>query len=198
MFHVKQSDAVDCLATLVYSTTTDGHGTPGASHIWYLHPLLAFLVGIVHAAIAPVIVLGGVKPNLVLVAVVLVTVLIGFLPGITWAFVAGLAVNLLVGAPLGSVPLTMLIVAALVAGGARVLGRLTWIYPIVAVLVGSIVADALTLLLGQLVADAPLPAGVPADTVFAAAILNAAIAALLLAPARLLLSRYATEEATAW
>jgi hypothetical protein len=32
-------------------------------------------VGIVHAAIAPVIVVGDVKPNLVLVAVVLVTCL---------------------------------------------------------------------------------------------------------------------------
>ena len=89
--------------------------SPGAPDIWYLHPLLAFLVGIVHAAIAPVIVLGGVKPNLVLIAVVLVTVLVGFLPGITWAFVAGLAANLLVGAPLGSVPLTMLIVVGLVS-----------------------------------------------------------------------------------
>jgi rod shape-determining protein MreD len=170
----------------------------GAPDIWYLHPLLAFLVGIVHAAIAPVIVLGGVKPNLVLIAVVLVTVLIGFLPGITWAFVAGLAANLLVGAPLGSVPLTMLIVAAIAAGGARALGRLTWIYPVAAVLVGSIVADALTLLLGQLVADTPLPGGVPADTVVAAAVLNAAIAAILLAPARLLVARYAADEAPAW
>ncbi len=143
------------------------------------------------------IVLGGVKPDLVLVAVVLVTVLIGFLPGVTWAFVGGLAANLLVGAPLGSVPLTMLIVAALAAGGARALGRLTWIYPIAAVLVGSIVADALTLVVGELVADAPLLGGVPADIVIAAAVLNAAIAALLLAPARLLVARYA-DEAPAW
>lgn len=144
------------------------------------------------------IVLGGVKPNLVLVAVVLVTVLIGFLPGITWAFVGGVAANLLVSAPLGSVPLTMLIVAALVAGGARALGRLTWIYPVAAVLVGSIVADAMTLVVGQLVAEAPLPGGVPADTVVAAAVLNAAIAAVLLAPARLIAARYGADEAPAW
>jgi rod shape-determining protein MreD len=145
-----------------------------------------------------VIVLGGVKPDLVLVAVVLVTVLIGFLPGITWAFVAGLAANLLAGAPLGSIPLTMLVVAALAAGGGRALGRLTWIYPVAAVLVGSIVADALTLAIGQLVADAAVSGGIPADTVVAAAVLNAAIAALLLAPARLLAARYASEEASAW
>lgn len=170
---------------------------PGAATISYLHPLLAFLVGIVHAAIAPVIVIGGVKPNLVLVAVVLVTVLLGFLPGISWAFIAGLAANLLVGAPLGSVPLTMLLVAAIVAGGARLLGRLTWIYPLIAVFIGSMAADVIFLLLSQLVADAPLVGGLPLDIILAAATLNVVVAALVLAPARLVVARYA-DEAPAW
>lgn len=170
----------------------------GGRDISYLHPLLAFAAGVLHASLAPVIVIGGVKPNLVLVAVVLVTVLLGFLPGITWAFVAGLAANLLVGAPLGSVPLVMLVVAALVAGGATVLGRLKWIYPVVAVLGGSIVADVGSLVLGQLVADAPLVTGLPGDVILGAAILNAAIAAAVLLPARLLVARYAAEEAPSW
>ena len=94
-----------------------------------------------HAGLAPVIVVGGVKPNLVLVAVVLVTCLAGFLPGITFAFVAGLTANLLVGEPLGSVPLIMLVIAAMVAGGSRVFGGLIWIYPVAAAFVGSIVAE---------------------------------------------------------
>lgn len=155
-------------------------------------------MGILHAALAPVIVIGGVKPNLVLVAVVIVTVLLGFLPGITWAFVAGLAANLLVGDPLGSVPLSMLIVAALAAGGARVLGRMSWIYPVLAVFAGSIVADAASLAIGQLVADAPLVGGPPTEIILAAAVLNAAIAAVVLVPARLLVARYAPDEAPAW
>src|SRR5687768_11827004 len=107
----------------------------------YLSPLLAVVVGIVHAGLAPVIVIAGVKPNLVLVAVVLVTCLMGFTPGITWAFVAGLTANLLVGEPLGSVPLVLLLVAVLVAGGSRALGGLVWIYPIAAAFIGSVVAD---------------------------------------------------------
>lgn len=166
--------------------------------ISYLHPLLAFIVGVVHAAVAPVILVGGVKPNLVLVAVVLVTLLFGFLPGITWAFVAGLAANLLVGEPLGSVPLAMLVVAALAAGGARVLGRMSWVYPVAAVFLGSIVADISSLVIGQLVADAPLLTGLPTDIILAAAVLNAVIAALLIVPARFLVSRYAPDEAPAW
>jgi rod shape-determining protein MreD len=154
-------------------------------------------VGIVHASVAPVIVIEGVRPNLLLVAVVIVTSLWGFLPGIVWAFVAGLTVNLLVGDALGSVPLAMLVVAALVAGGQRLIGRTVLVYPIAAAFAGSIVADLVGIGLGQLVADAA--AGpLPSDVIVAAAILNAAIAAVLLLPARLLASRYLPDEANAW
>jgi rod shape-determining protein MreD len=160
-------------------------------------PLLAVVVGIVHAALAPVIVVGGVKPNLVLVAVVLATVLVGFLPGITWAFVAGLTANLLVGAPLGSVPLGMLVVASLVAGGARAFGRAVWIYPIVAAFVGSVIADVLALTVDRFVSDAAIGA-VPFDLILAAAVLNAAIVAILLVPARMLALRVVPDEMAAW
>jgi rod shape-determining protein MreD len=144
-----------------------------------------------------VIVIGGAKPNLVLVAVVLVTCLAGFLPGITWAFVAGLTVNLLVGAPLGSIPLALLIVAALTAGGQRLVGRTVWVYPIVATFVGSVVVDSLGLLLAQLVSDAPIGT-VPTDLILAAAVLNTVIAAILLLPARAIAARTIPDEAAAW
>ena len=137
------------------------------------------------------------KPNLVLVAVVLVTTLAGFLAGIRWAFVAGVTANLLVGDPLGSVPLAMLIVAVLVAGGARALGRMSWIYPVLAVFVGSIVADVATLAIAQLVSSRSI-GGIPVDLVLGAAVLNAAIAALVVYPVRVLMSRYATQESPAW
>ena len=179
------------LATLLSSAST------GVRSITYLSPLLAVIVGIVHAGLAPVIVVAGVKPNLVLVAVVLVTSLAGFLPGITWAFVAGLTANLLVGEPLGSVPLLLLLVSATVAGGGRILGGLVWIYPVAAAFVGSIVADVGSLLISQLVTDA-VAAAPPFDILLTAALLNAAIVALLLYPARALAHRYAPEEVTAW
>ncbi|HUH16422.1 MAG TPA: hypothetical protein VMM85_00580 [Methylomirabilota bacterium] len=150
-----------------------------------------------HAGLSPTIVIADVSPNLVLVAVVLVTALRGFLPGITFAFVGGLTANLLVGAPLGSVPLAMLAVAVVTAGGARLLGRMTWIYPVLAAFVGSAVADVVTLSLAQLVSAAP-PFVVPAGIVFAAAILNAAVAGIIFYPARRLAGRYAGDEAAAW
>ena len=169
----------------------------GAPAISYLSPLLAVIVGILHAALAPVIVIGGVKPNLVLVAVVLVTTLGGFRAGITWAFVAGLTANLLVGDPLGSVPLAMLLVAALVAGGAHLFGRVVWIYPVLATFVGSVVADVLSILVRQLVGDASASA-MPFDIVLGAATLNALVAALVLYRARTLTARYVPDESAAW
>jgi rod shape-determining protein MreD len=160
--------------------------------------LLAVVVGILHAALAPVIVVGGVKPNLVLIAVVLVATLVGFMPGIVWAFVAGLTANLLVGDALGSVPLLMLVVAAIAAGGARLLGRIVWIYPIVAVFVGSMVADVGTLTVTQLVDDAPILAGIPTELIVGAAFLNAALATVALYPARLAARRFVSDEQASW
>ncbi len=165
--------------------------------ISYLSPLFAVLIGIVHAGLAPVIVVGDVKPNLVLVAVVIVTCLAGFLPGIIWAFVAGLIANLLVGEPLGSIPIMLLIVSAIVAGGGQVFGGLVWIYPIVAVVAASIVADIGSLFISQLVTDA-VAALPPLNILLAAAVLNGVIVALLLYPARSLVRRYASHEAPAW
>lgn len=155
------------------------------------------ILGIVHAALAPVIVIADVKPNLVLVAVVLVTILAGFQTAITWAFIAGLTANLLVGEPLGAVPLAMLLVAALTAGGARALGRLTWIYPILAAFAGSIVADLVALVIGQLVGDASV-GRIPIEVVMTAAALNAGVAAILVYPARAAAGRWLPDEAPAW
>jgi cell shape-determining protein MreD len=155
------------------------------------------VAGIVHAGLAPVIVVADVKPNLVLVAVVLVAAQFGFLPGVIWAFVAGLTANLLVPAPLGSIPLALLLVAALVAGGEGLFGRIGLVYPVVAALLGSVLADAVALLVFRLVAD-PVQVGVPMDLILPAAFLNAAIAALLAVPLRLVARRYASEERPAW
>jgi hypothetical protein len=91
----------------------------------------------------------------------------------------------------------MLLVAVVVAGGARVLGRVGWVYPIAATFAGSIVADLLALGISQLVTDAAATA-IPVDLILAAATLNAAVAGLLLYPARLVAARYVADEAPAW
>lgn len=143
------------------------------------------------------IVVADVKPNFVLIAVILVTAVYGFMPGITWAFVAGLTANLLVGDALGSVPLTMLVVAAMVAGGSSLLGRMVWIYPVLATFLGSVVADVTSLVVGGLVSESPV-ARIPADVILVAALINAVLAGLVLYPVRAASARYATQEVGAW
>ena len=146
---------------------------------------------------APILVVGNVHPNLLVVAVVLVTAMNGFGPGVVWAFVGGLTANLLVRDPLGSLPLALLLVAALVAGGERLFGRLTWAYPLAAVAIGSILVETMSLLILQLVGE-PLGGGWPADRIVAAAVLNTAIAAMAILPTRILLARAAGGENAAW
>ena len=146
---------------------------------------------------APILVVGNVHPNLLVVAVVLVTVLNGFGPGVAWAFIGGLTANLLVRDPLGSLPLELLLLAALTAGGERLFGRLSWAYPLAAVAVGSILVEIMSLLILQLV-DEPLGGGWPADRIVAAGLLNTAIAAIVILPTRLILARGAGGEKAAW
>jgi rod shape-determining protein MreD len=143
------------------------------------------------------IVVGGVKPDLLLVAVVLVTCRFGMLAGATWAFIGGLTANLLVTQPLGIIPLSLLIVAAAVAGGNRLFGGLVWLYPILAALLGSALSDTVRILVAGLVDD-PGAVMLPAELIAPAAVLNAAIVALLLYPVRTLTDRYAPEERPAW
>jgi len=159
--------------------------------------LLAVLIGILHAAVAPIVVVGNVHPNLMVVAVVLVTVLNGFAPGVALAFIGGLTANLLIRDPLGSLPLELLLVAALVAGGERLFGRLSWAYPLTAVALASILVEVMSLLVLQLV-DEPLGGGWPADRIVAAALLNTAIAAIVILPTRLLMARATGGEKAAW
>jgi rod shape-determining protein MreD len=168
----------------------------GASEI-YTSILLALIAGVVHAGLAPVIEVAGVHPNLILVAVVLVASLLGFGQGVVWAFVGGLMANLLVLDPLGTLPLSLLLVAALVAGLQRVVGRLVWVFPVLACFAGSVLADLVKLGVYRLVDD-PLRVGLPLDLIIPAAFLNAAILAVLLYPARVVTMRLVPEEAPAW
>jgi rod shape-determining protein MreD len=150
-----------------------------------------------HAAVAPVLAIGDVHPNLVLVAVVLVTALGGFAPGVAWAFIGGLTANLLTREPLGSVPLGLLLVAAGVAGGERLFGRLSWAYPVASVAIGSVLFDLISLGILKMV-DVPLAGGIPMGRIVAAALLNAVIAAIVIVPIRILLARSGAVEKHAW
>ena len=169
----------------------------GGFEIGYTSVLLAVVVGIIHAGLSPVIEIAGVRPNLMLVAVVLVTALAGFGPGVVWAFAGGLTANLLTHEPLGAAPLSLLLVSAMVAGGDRLFGRLIWLYPILAAFVGSILADLVILGVFRLTTGG-LALGLPIDLILPAAVLNAALTGVLLYPSRMLARRLTLDEKPAW
>lgn len=151
-----------------------------------LSPVLAIAVGVLHAGLSPVLIIGGVMPNLLVVATVLVAVRYGFLSGASWAFVGGLSANLLAGEPLGAVPLSLLPLAA-AAPIARTMSALRPLFAVLAVFVGSIVADGVLLgLRALLTAETWAP---PMEVIVRAAIVNAGLAALIVAAAWLLAMR---------
>ncbi len=176
MFHVKPS------RILCHTSASD------VASINRLSPILAIAVGVFHAGLAAVFTVVDVKPNLLLVATVIVAASWGPVHGATWAFVGGLTANVLSGEPMGSVPLTLLAAAALTAGAAPAFTRLPLLYPVIAAFAGSIVADLGMLLIRQLVEGGEWR-GLPLELLLGAATVNAGLAALLFIPARLLVRR---------
>lgn len=185
MFHVKTFIAgADGPPRSVYfdspSATPDWFAEPPRSTpISFMFVLLAVITGVVHVGVAPVLAIAGVHPNLVLIGVVVAASALGLETGLTWAFVAGMTANLIGSQPLGSVPLTLLAVCLVTVASARWLGRLPVVYPVVAALIGSAVADLLMLGLLQLLGDAPT-GPLPLGRVGVAAAVNAALALGLL------------------
>ena len=153
-----------------------------------LSPILAIAVGVIHAGLGPVLLVAGVTPNIALVASVLVATSLGFTPGVTWAFLAGLTANLLSGEPLGSIPVSLLAATALAASAGPLLDRLPLVYSVIATFFGSIVADAVTIAISQLLTADGLR-GLPLEIVLTAAAVNAALAALVIIPLWLLRRR---------
>ncbi len=81
----------------------------------------------------------GVKPDLVLLLVVIGTLVYGSRPGVIWAFFGGLGLDIFSGGPMGSSSLALM-AAALVAGlGHRTLSRFNLLVPLAAIAGGTIV-----------------------------------------------------------
>ena len=159
-----------------------------------LSALLAFIIGVIHAGLAPVLAVGDLRPNLILVCVVAVTVLMGLGAGAIWAFVGGLTVNLLTTDPLGSVPLGLLLTAGLVAGLGGLIGTRGVALAVLGGALGSLVVDVVGLGVLVLVGGAPVAQpGTLARLLLPTAALNGLLAALVFVSARAALARFGFE-----
>ena len=111
----------------------------GRSTLYYLMIPLMAIAALLQSTAFNRLTIGGVKPDLVLLLVVIGTLLYGPRVGVLWAFAGGLFLDILSGGPLGSSSLALM-AAAVVAGiGHTTLSRFNVLVPLAAIVFGTLV-----------------------------------------------------------
>lgn len=106
--------------------------------LYYLMLPLIAAACLFQATAAARIKIYGVKPDLVLILVVIGTLVYGGRAGLIWAFFGGLGLDIFSGGPMGSSSLALM-AAALVAGvGHRTLSRFNVIVPVVTMVAATL------------------------------------------------------------
>jgi rod shape-determining protein MreD len=138
----------------------------------------AVVTALLELSVGPYLRIGDAQPNLVLVLAVVVTIAFGLETGLVWAFVGGLAIDVLAQRPLGSTSFALL----LCVGGASLLARsfirLRPIVPIGAVFILSI-GYSMILFVAFSALGTPLPVADPLGAVLPSAIYDAVLAAII-------------------
>jgi rod shape-determining protein MreD len=145
-------------------------------------PLLAAVGAVVTALIeltvAPYLRIGSAQPHPVLVVGVITTIAVGLEAGLAWAFVGGLALDVLAQRPLGSTAFALLVCVGGASILARSLVRLRPIVPILAVFVLSIAYSMILFVTFGALGSPPATAD-PLQMVLPGAIYDAVLAALI-------------------
>lgn len=109
------------------------------SLLWYYAmPLIVLFAALLQSTVANRLILRGVKPDLVLIVVVVATLIYGGKAGLTWAFVGGVGLDLFSGGPFGSSSLALLAAALVASLGHRVLSRFHLLVPLGATALGTL------------------------------------------------------------
>jgi rod shape-determining protein MreD len=114
--------------------------------VYLVIPLLA-VIAILQATILPHLTMWGVFPDLPLLVVISWSLLRGVREGVVWGFIAGVAVDLLSGAPLGAATLPSIAVCFLSGLGQTTVFGAHFVLPMLAMFLATIVYDLLFLLI---------------------------------------------------
>lgn len=106
---------------------------------YYLLPILLFVAALFQSTITTRLRILGVKPELVLILVVIGSMIYGSKPGVIWAFVGGIFVDLFSGGPMGSSSLALIGAAMLAGLGHTVLSRFNVLVPIGLMVLSTVV-----------------------------------------------------------
>jgi rod shape-determining protein MreD len=138
----------------------------------------AVVTALLELSVGPYLRIGDAQPHLVLVLAVVVTIAFGLDAGLVWAFVGGLALDVLAQRPLGSTSFALL----LCVGGASLIARsfirLRPIVPIGAVFILSI-GYSMILFVAFSALGSPLPVADPLGAVLPSAIYDVVLAAII-------------------
>jgi rod shape-determining protein MreD len=138
----------------------------------------ATVAALIETTIVPYVEVGQAHPHPVLVFGAIWTVALGIEGGLTWAFVGGIALDVLADRPLGSSAFALLVATGIAAGLARAMSHLRPIAPIVAVLVASAMNSVLLLALFSALRD-PIPVSDPAGLLLPGLAYDVLLAALI-------------------
>lgn len=161
--------------------------------LYLVVPFLA-VVAILQATVVPHVAIWGVFPDLPLLIVVSWSLLRGSREGIIWGFVAGLAVDLLSGAPFGAATLGLMAIGFLSGSGHAMVFRTHVALPLVTVFLATVVYGLLFLLVVQISGYAVIWLGSLFRLILPSALLNAALTPLVFVGMRWLNTRFGREE----
>ena len=157
----------------------------------------ATMTAIVELTVGPYIRVGNAQPHLVFVFAVVWTIAIGLESGLVWAFVGGIALDVLAQRPFGTSSFALIVVVGLAAAIARVFIRIRPLVVVPAVaLLSFVYSMILFFLLGALGSSAA--AHDPIGTLLPGVVYDTAIAVLVGPLAVAIHDRYVEEERVDW
>ncbi|MFN2204193.1 MAG: rod shape-determining protein MreD [Caldilineaceae bacterium] len=105
--------------------------------LFYAMIPLVLILGLLQSTAAARLEIRGVKPDLVLLVLVVATLVYGSRSGLIWAFVGGIVLDIFSGGPMGASSLALM-AAVLIAGlGHRTLSRFNLLVPLGAIALGT-------------------------------------------------------------
>ncbi len=157
----------------------------------------AVLTALVELSVVPYLRVGDATLHPVLVLGVVLTIAVGLEAGLVWAFVGGLALDVLAQRPLGSTAFALLVCVGGASLLARSFARLRPVIPVVAVFMLSLGYSMIQfLVLGAL--NAQIPIADPLATLFPGAVYDAVLGAAIGPLVVAVHDRRAAEERVDW
>jgi rod shape-determining protein MreD len=106
--------------------------------LYYLMAPLLLLLCLLQSTAASRFAVFGVKPDLVLLLIIVGALLYGPRAALVWAFIGGVGMDIFSGGPMGASSLALMAAALVASLGHRPLSRFNWVVPVGAALLGTL------------------------------------------------------------